>query len=559
MTTIDTHPESAVAASGASASGHALAHVASWITTADHKRIGRMFIGLSLTLLMGIAGLGAVLGFDRITADDTDTLLDVNSLGQLFSLFRVGLIFMVIIPLALGVAIAIVPLQVGARSLAFPRLAALGLWTWLTGSGIVLVAYLQNGGPGGGKESAVDLFLAGLGLTIIGLLCSAVALATSVLTSRAPGMTLDRIPAFAWSALVSAAALVLTLPVLLAALIYVYADHRYGSRISLEANGWGGNAVYPWIRFALSQPTSFIYALPVLGFVAETVPVFARRRNPLRAGVLVGVAIFATASLTGATQIDHGIGNWNAMDGGDRFKDMVDYAFFNLLPVLGILAVMGAVTLTLLLGLKSRRLSLSAPLILGLGAAGMLTLGAGAHLLMPIADLNLSGTVYEEGVFHLIAYSLVLAALGGFTYWGPKLWGRALPKAPTFLLALGAVGGAALAGIPFLISGFNDQPGFFGVINPVDLVTNWSSDAAPELLNALTAIGHALIALTVLGTVLLAVGAFTKGKFVGDDPWDGQTLEWATSSPAPANNFVDLPIVSSAEPLADLKSAGSDA
>lgn len=559
MTTIDTHPESAVAATGASAPGQAAAQVASWITTTDHKRIGRMFIGLSLTFLMGIAGLGAVLGFDRITADDSDTLLSVNSLGQLFSLFRVGLIFMVVVPLALGLAIAVVPLQLGARAMAFPRLAALGMWTWLTGSGIVIVSYVQNGGPGGGKASAVDLFLAGLGLVVIGLLCGAAALAASVLTNRAPGMTLDRVPAFAWSALVAAVALIITLPVLLAALIYLYTDHRYGSRLSLEADGWGGNAIYPWIRFALSQPTSFIYALPVLGFVAETVPVFARRRNALRAGVLLGVGIFATASLTGATQIDHGIGNWNAMDGGDRFKDLVDYAFFNVLPVLGILAVMGTVTLTLLLGLKSKRLSLSAPLILALGAVEMLTIGVGAHLLTPIADLDLAGTVYEEGVFHLIAYSAVLAALGGFMYWGPKLWGRALPKAPTFLLALGAVGGATLAGLPFLIAGFNNQPGLFGVTNASDLVLGWTNDAAPELLNALTAIGHALVALTVLGTVLLALGAFTKGKFVGDDPWDAQTLEWATSSPAPADNFVDLPTVSSAEPLADLKPAGSDA
>lgn len=559
MTTIDTHPESAVAASGASTTGPALAHVASWITTADHKRIGRMFIGLSLTFLLGIAGLGAVLGFDRINANDSDTLLNVNSLGQLFSLFRVGLIFMVVIPLGLGVAIAIVPLQLGSRAMAFPRLAALGLWTWLTGSGIVLVSYIQNGGPGGGKDSAVDLFLAGLGLTVLGIVCAAVALATSVLTSRAPGMTLSRVPAFAWSALVAAVALIVTLPVLLASLAYLYADHRYGSRTSLDANGWGGNAIYPWIRFALSQPTSFIYALPVLGFVAETVPVFARRRNALRAGVLLGVGIFATASLTGATQIDHGIGNWNELDGGQRFKDIIDYAFFNVLPVLGILAVMGAVTLTLLLGLKSKRLTISAPLLFALGSVGMLSLGVGAHLLMPIADLDLAGTVYEEGVFHLIAYSAVLAALGGVTYWGPKLWGRALPKAATMLLALGAVGAAALAGIPNLIAGFNNQPGFFGVTNPAALVTNWTNEAAPEFLNAVTAIGHALMALTVLGLVLLAIGAFSKGKFVGDDPWDAQTLEWATSSPAPANNFVDLPIVSSAEPLADLKPAGSDA
>ena len=557
MTTIDTHPESAAAASVASAGGQALAQVASLVTTSDHKRIGRSFLYLSLLLGVGLIGLGAVLGFERIQTDST--FLNENALSQLFSLWRVGLVFMVAIPVMLGLAISLVPLQVGARSLAFPRLAALGLWTWLTGSGIVLVSYIQNGGPGGGKSSAVDLFLAGLGLTVIGLLCAAVSIATTVLTTRAPGMTLDRVPAFAWSALVAAASLILTLPVLLAALIYLFADHRFGGRTSLDANGWGGNEIYPWIRAAISQPTSFVWALPVLGFVAEIVPTFARRRNVLRAGVLLGVGIFATASLTGVTQIGHGIGPWSSLSGGDRFKDMVDYAFFNLLPVLGVLAVMGAVTLTLLMGLKAKTLKLEAPLLFGLGAVAILTLGVLAHLLEPIADLQLGGTVYEEGVFFAVVYSILIAALGSISYWAPKMRGRRIPKIPQMLLALGATGAAALVVVPNLIAGFNNQPGLFGVSNASELVSGWTNNAAPEFLNVLTSIGHVLMALTILGFLALAVQSFITGKFVGDDPWDGQTLEWATSSPPPANNFVDLPIVSSAEPLADLKSAGSDA
>ncbi|MSW20804.1 MAG: hypothetical protein F2873_07875 [Actinobacteria bacterium] len=557
MTTIDTHPDSAVAADEPSASGQVLAHAASLVTSSDHKRIGRLFLYLSLLLGTGLIGLGAVLGFDRIQTGDT--FINVNALGQLFSLWRVGLVFMLAIPCMLGVAISVVPLQIGARSLAFPRLAALGLWTWLTGSGIVIVSYLQNGGPGGGKESAVDLFLAGLGLTVIGLLCAAISLATTVLTSRAPGMTLERVPAFAWSALVTAASLILVLPVLLAALIYLFADHRFGARTAIDVNGWGGNEIYPWIRTALSGTSTLVWALPVLGFVAEVVPTFARRRNILRAGVLLGVGIVATASLTGVTQVSHGIGPWSALSGGDRFKDMVDYAFFTLLPVVGLLAVMGAVTLTLLVGLKARTLRLEAPLLFGLGAVAILTLGIAAHLLEPIADLQLSGTVYEEGVFFAIVYSVVIAALGSISYWGPKMRGRRIPKIPQMLLALGATGAAALVVVPNLIAGFNNQPGLFGVRNASELVEGWTNEAAPEFLNVLTSVGHVLMALTILGFLALAVQAFVTGKFVGDDPWDGQTLEWATSSPPPVNNFVELPIVSSAEPLADLKSAGSDA
>lgn len=557
MTTIDTHPDSAVAADKPSASGLVVAHAASLVTSSDHKRIGRLFLYLSLLLGTGLIGLGAVLGFDRIQTDDS--FLDGGALTQLFSLWRVGLVFMLAIPCMLGVAISVVPLQIGARSLAFPRLAALGLWTWLTGSGIVIVSYVQNGGPGGGKESAVDLFLAGLGLTVVGLLCAAVSLATTVLTSRAPGMTLERVPAFAWSALVTAASLILVLPVLLAALIYLFADHRFGARTAIDANGWGGNEIYPWIRTALSGTGTLVWALPVLGLVAEVVPTFARRRNLLRGGVLLGVGIVATASLTGVTQVRHGIGPWSDLSGGDRFKDMVDYAFFTLLPVLGLLAIMGAVTLTLLLGLKARTLRLEAPLLFGLGAVAILTMGIAAHLLEPIADLQLAGTVYEEGVFFAIVYSVLIAALGSISYWGPKMRGRRIPKIPQMLLALGATGAAALVVVPNLIAGFHNQPGLFGVGRATELVEGWTNEAAPEFLNVLTSVGHALMALTVLGFLALVVQAFATGKFVGDDPWDAQTLEWATSSPPPANNFVDLHIVSSAEPLADLKSAGSDA
>ena len=559
MTTIDTHAESVATASVVPAgTGRVLSGVASWITTADHKRIGRLFVGFSTLFLLGVAGVGALLGFERI---DTDSIaLDAGSLGQLFSLFRVGFVFFVMTPLMLGVAIAVVPLQIGSKSLTFPRAAALGLWTWLTGSGLVIAAYATNGGPGGGDESGVDLFLAGLGLTVIGLIIAAASLAATVLTSRAPGMYLDRVPMFAWSAFVGAIALLVTLPVLLAALIYLFADHRFGARTSLDENGWGGNTgVHTWIRFAITQPQTYVYAIPVLGFVAEVVPVFARRRMVIRRAALIGVGVLATAGLAGISQTDHGIGPWRPLGDFDKVQDIIPYAFFNLLPIAGILAVMGACMLTLRPALKARQFTLGAPLLFGLGAAGMLTLGTLAHTLTPIADLQLAGTVYEEGEFTLVAYAVVLAAMGAITYWGPKLWGRRLPKVPTLLMALGGTGATVLASVPYLLAGLNNQPGIFGVTDATQLVSGFDNDVAPALMNTLVALGHALMVLTVLGFAMLALRSFTKGERSGDDPWDGQTLEWMTSSPPPLNNFAETPTVASAEPLADLKPSRSDA
>ena len=160
-----------------------------------------MFIGCSVLALAACTVVGALLGIERI--DGAGSLFDADALPQLFAAFRVGLVFGVLVPLLLGIAVAIVPLQVGARSLAFPRLAAAGFWTWLGGLVLVIVALADNGGPGGGDAEMVDLFLAAHGLLVIGLAAAALSVATTVLTTRAPGMRMGRVPFFAWSALVA--------------------------------------------------------------------------------------------------------------------------------------------------------------------------------------------------------------------------------------------------------------------------------------------------------------------------------------------------------------------
>ena len=229
MTTIDTRPDSADAAAddapGESAAASFFVGAAAWVTTADHKRIGRMYAGFGLLALLATAALGAVLGLER--ADDGSALLDADSLLQMFQAYRVGLVFATIIPLGLGLAIAVVPLQLGARSLAFPRLALTGFYSWIGGLALTMVALGRNGGIGGGDDQAIDLFLAGHGLMILGLLASAGCVATSVLTTRAPGMTMRRVPLFTWSALIAALGMLLALPVLFGAIVYVFLDHRY--------------------------------------------------------------------------------------------------------------------------------------------------------------------------------------------------------------------------------------------------------------------------------------------------------------------------------------------
>ena len=534
MTAIDTHAAGAAGGVTASTSG-GVSSVADWLTTTDHKRIGRLFISVSLVALLGVVVIAVLLGIERI--DGEAAMLDVNSIPQLFALYRVGLTFVVLVPLLLGIAIAVVPLQLGARSLTFPRLAASGFWAWCIGAVLVVISIAANGGPGGGNSKFVGLFLVSHIVLLLGLVAAAASLATTILTTRAPGMNMRRVPAFSWSALISALGLLLVLPAVIGALIFTYVDYRNG-RI-----GFGGNqAINDWIGFGFTQPATFVYAVPVFGFAAEVIAVASGRKLPMRGVIFTGLGLVGiTAALGGVTQQPADLSrNISHMSLGSWLSDVVPYALFNLLPVLGgfIVIALGA------LALRGGRPRLIAPLVFGLLGALMVFVGIVANVVYHVGDAQLGGTVFEEGVWLYIVYGAILSALGAITYWGPKLWGRLIPDKQVLpLAALGFIA-TVLASLPYLIAGFAKQPAN---------ASEFDYDGPQNLWNGLAAAGHLLMFITVLGFVGLAARSFTKGTAASDDPWDGQTLEWATSSPAPYANFADVHIVASPEPLLDLK------
>jgi heme/copper-type cytochrome/quinol oxidase subunit 1 len=532
MTTVDPHVTGAgaVAGTGDRADG-VLATVADWITTTDHKKIGRMFIGTSLLILLGVAAVGAILGFERI--DATADAIDTGALPQLFSLYRVVLTFGVVVPIGLGLAVAVVPLQLGARSLAFPRLAAAGFFTWLVGSGLVVGSIIANGGPGGGDSDMVDLFLGGLIIVVVGLLAAAGSVTVSVLTTRAPGMNMRRVPLFSWSALVQSLGLVLALPVLIGTLVLLWVDHTY-SRSTFDGNLGVGS----WIGFAFTQPATILYAVPVFGLVLDAVGTATRRRLAMRGVGLIGIGLVGTAFIPGVAQVDAAIPR-DVVDltFGDALKDIVPFAVLNLLPLLGGVIVLGVMAFAL----RSRP-SVIAPLVFGVFGLLMVLMGVAGNALYQIGDAQLTGTVFEEGAWIYVCYGTVLAALGGVTYWGPKLWGRTMDAKKVIPLALLGTLATVLASLPYYVAGFAKQPGG---------VTQFDYDGPQDLWNTLAGVGHALMVLTILAFVGLAITAFRSGPAAGDDPWGGQTLEWATTSPAPRNNFAQVHAISSAEPLLD--------
>jgi heme/copper-type cytochrome/quinol oxidase subunit 1 len=512
------------------------------LTTSDHKTIGKLLVGASLLGLLAVATVAVLLAIERVDGDGT--LLDAEVLGELFAAYRVGLVEAAVLPLLLGISVFVVPLQLGARSLAFPRAAAAGMWGWLAGLVLVIIALVDDGGPLGGNEDMVELYLGGNVLVLVGLTVVAATVATSVLTTRAPGMRLHRAPLFAWGALIGSLALVLVLPVAAGSHILQYVDYRYGG-----AAFGGSSGIWPWTSYLYTGPTLGIAAVFAAGFVADVVAVTFRRRFPERAIALIGIGLIGTAAFAGVGQQAvitlPGTGTEVRLENfATKLGFLVVWAMV-LLPALGVVIVMG---LSALAGKPARgaklRPNLNAPFVFGFFGLGLALVGIVAAAVTGIEDLGLEGTVFEEGASVATIYGAVLAGLGAAAYWFPKASGRRLPDLQLAGLAsLGALG-AAMASVPYLIAGFLDQP----AASPT-----WSNDGPGEVLNAVVVAGHAAVGLTALAFVGLVAKAWRSGEVAGDDPWSGQTLEWATTSPPPPDNFATTPTVMSGEPLLDLK------
>jgi len=559
MTTIENHTDLGQAPglldTGRSEAG-VFGAVADWTSSTDHKRIGRMYLGGAAVSFIGAAVVAILLGVERISPDRV--WLPVNSLTQMFAIERFGFTYLVLLPAVLGVALAIVPLQLGARSLALPRLAAAGFWAWVIGGGLAIYAVVKNGGPGGSAADYVDLFTLATVLLVLGLLAGVVSLATTILTTRAPGMNMRRVPFFTWSVLVASIGLIIALPVFLGDLLYVFIGHRH---LGSVPNDLAGNrALDAWAGFGFTQPTTLLFVIPVLGFFADTVATATRERLRPRGAIFGAIGLMLVAVFATVVQWPVTIRSpFTGLSGGDKFRDLLPFALVHGLPALGCFL---ALVLTGQAIVRSRKVT--APVVFGLLASFLVLSSFVDSALLHIADAGLAHTTFEEGNWLAVVFAGVLATMGAYTYWSPKWSGRTLPTKFVLPLGLLAFVGAELASLSLMVAGFADQPGavapakvFPTVQDGVDLagnardaVVNFDYSGPMGMWNLLNVAGVVLVLLAVLAFVALAL---RSGTAAGDDPWDGQTLEWATTSPAPAANFADVHIVKSAEPLLDLK------
>jgi heme/copper-type cytochrome/quinol oxidase subunit 1 len=553
MTTIDIRPDAADAANDAareSVVASFFAGVAAWVTTTDHKRIGRMYVGVGLLALLATAALGTLLGLERA---DEGALLEANALLQIFQAYRVGLVFAAIIPLGLGLAIAVTPLQLGARSIAFPRVALTGFYGWLGGLTLTMVALGRNGGMGGGDDQAVDLFLAAHGLMIVGLLASAGCVAVSVLTTRAPGMTMRRVPLFAWSTLIGALGMLLVLPVVFGAIVYVFLDHRYG-----QFTFGGSEGIASWIGWAFSVPAVVVYSLPAIGVAAELIPVTFRHRQALRGVTFAGIALVGVTALAATTQqYVHDV--TFDTDGETFLRGAIPFLAFSGLPLLGLVVVLGLGALTAKGGVDQGRPRITSPFLFSFFGFGMIFVGLIGNFAMGITDLELIGTSVEEGATLYVVYGTALSVMGGLIFWAPKLWGRVLPEKQVLPLSLLGVAATVLASLPLYIAGVLDQAG--GVPSSdadVAAILSIGDVEQGALWNMLSLAGHGLMALTVLAFAGLMLKTFTgAGEAAEQNPFGGHTVEWGAASPAPAHNYDHVATVASPEPQFDMTLEGS--
>lgn len=514
------------------------------IGTGDHKVIGRLWIATSLLFLL-VAGIsGAVLSIERIDVSGFD-VIDADVAAQVFSLHAVAGVFLFLVPLLLGLATYVVPLQVGSPVIAFPRAAAAAYWTFLVSGATVLAAFVADGGPGGTDQDAVALFLAGMVALLVSLSLAALCVVTTGIALRTQGMGLHRTPLFTWSSVLAGGMWLLTFPVLAALLLLTYVDLRYGPAFLGGADDTGSGQTVVRMAWAWSQPTVYVYAIPLLGIIGDIAPVGARTRF-LQHRVAMG-CIGAFAAFSFGAWAMPGFAPENSAGATLEYADEFAFLAFSFLVLLPLLAFTGLVAGTLRRG----SVRLVSPLVWAVAALLMLLAGAANGALVSISQLDLIATTGSTAQVHYVLVAVLLGAFGGVAYWAPKIWGRSVPEGASTGLAVGGLIGCVLLSLPDLVSGFFDQPARLGEVG--------DDESTIEALNLASAVGGGLLVLVAVAFAALVVRAATGRRSdadaVLDDPWEGHTLEWATTSPPPPGNFTQVPAIRSEAPVYDARHA----
>jgi cytochrome c oxidase subunit 1 len=507
----------------------------SWVTTVDHKRIGILY-GLTTTAFLLVGGLEALLIRIQL-AHPESRFLDPNTYNQIFTMHGLTMIFLVVMGYNATFFNLVVPLQLGARDVAFPRLNAFSYWVFLFGALLLNLGWLWGQAPGVGwfgyanltsvqytPDLGTDFYVMGLQVLGISSIASALNFLVTIINLRAPGMSMFKMPVFSWMTLVVSVLVITAFPPFTVGLIEAMFDRLFGTNF-FNPDAGANPLLWQHLFWIFGHPEVYILVLPAMGIVSEVIPVFARK--PLFgypfvvfSGIFIGFlgwgvwahhmfavglgpianTVFGITTMLIAVPTGVKIFNWLATLWGGQIRVKTPLLF----------AALGFI----------------APFIIG-GVTGVM------HATVP-SNYQQTDTYFVVAHFHYVIMPIVAAFFAGLYYWWPKYTGRLLDeglgKLHFWLFFIGTN----------LTFGSQVVLGFLGMPR-----RNYTYPAGLgwEPWNLLSSIGAFVIALSVLVFIVNALKSLRSGQPAGPDPWDGRTLEWLTPSPVPVYNFAEIPVV----------------
>ncbi len=503
----------------------------SWLLTTDHKRIAILYM-ISLTLFFFVGGAAAILFRLELMTPQGDLLIS-ETYNRLFTLHGVVMVFFFLIPSIPAVlGNFLVPMMIGARDMAFPRLNLLSWYLFMAG-GILAIAAIVGGGVDTGwtfytpysttyansqvMAMAMGIFVAGFSSILTGM-----NFIVTTHTMRAPGMTWFRLPLFVWSHYATAVIMVLGTPVLAISLALIALERGLGVGIFDPKLG-GDPLLFQHLFWFYSHPAVYIMVLPSMAVVSEIVPCFARKR-------IFGYSFIAFSSVAIAVLSFLVWGHHMFVSGQSVFAGMV-FSFLSMLVAIPSAVKVFNWTATLHKG----SISLETPMLYALGFIGLFTLGGltGLFLATLAVDLHVHDTYFIVAHFHYIMVGgAVMGYLGGVHYWWPKMTGRLYPEWWGRVSAVVVFVGFNLTFFPQFVLGYLGMPRRYHVY-PDEF----------QVLNVMSSAGASILGLGYLIPLVYLLWSLKYGKAAGPNPWNAKGVEWQTPSPPPTLNFDETPVV----------------
>ncbi|MEQ4716444.1 cytochrome c oxidase subunit I [Nonomuraea sp. B19D2] len=518
--------------------------IAKWLSSTDHKIIGHLYLITSFAFFL-IGGVMALVMRAEL-AQPGMQFTSNEQFNQLFTMHGTIMLLMFATPLFAGFANELMPLQIGAPDVAFPRLNMVSYWLYLFGSIIAVSGFFTPGGaasfgwfaytplsnainsPGMGS----DLWIMGLALSGLGTILGSVNFITTIICMRAPGMTMFRMPIFTWNILLTSMLVLMAFPVLAAALLALESDRKLGTHIFASENG--GAMLWQHLFWFFGHPEVYIIALPFFGIVSEILPVFSRK--PIFGYISLVVATISIAGLSITVWAHHMFPTGQVL-----------LPFFSFMTFL--IAVPTGVKFFNWIGTLWRgHLSFESPMLFSVGFLVTFLLGGltGVILASPPLDFHISDTYFVVAHFHYVVFgTVVFAMFAGFYFWWPKFTGKMLNdklgKLHFWLLFIGFH-------TTFLIQHWLGMLGF-----PRRYADYSAADGFTDL-NMISSVGAFVLGASTLPFFYNVWKTWRSApKVTVDDPWGyAGSLEWATSCPPPRHNFTSLPRIRSERPAFDL-------